>query len=508
MMKGLREAVARGVSAVPLRIMLVVAMIGLTGLVLLASGAVLTSAMARSLTDRVDEQLFDAAHSWAGPRPMKQISTGDGNTTWVPAELSDPVVPPPLPSGEQPRRFYELRKNRAGNVFFEIPGSVDGSASTPATSDTPGPVTVDSSDSTGVRWRVLTTTNEYGTVTIGLPLDENQRTVTGLVLIEVFTGAAALLVLAVLGYLVVRRSLRPLHVVEETAAAIAAGDMHRRVPVRGVDTEVDHLAQSFNVMLSKIQLAVGATEASEEHARRSEARMRRFVADAGHELRTPLTTIRGFAELYRQGASTDAGALLARVETEAQRMGLMVEDLLMLARLDNDRPLDRAPVDMLAVAAEVVHNAAAVAVHHKTAPDEPDRRVGLDVDGSAGALIVLGDAARLHQVLTNLVTNALHHTPPGTPVFVRLSSGGDDVHIDVVDSGPGLSAEDADRVFERFYRADSSRNRARGGAGLGLAIVQALVLAHGGRIGVGETPGGGATFSVALPRERPGDTAG
>ncbi|MGW5386374.1 sensor histidine kinase [Nocardia sp. NPDC003963] len=477
-------------------------MTGLTGFVLLASGAVLTSAMARSLTDRVDEQLQDAAHGWAEPRRMKQISTRDGGTTWVPAGLSDPVVPPPPSSGEQPRRFYELRRNPDGAVFFEIPGSVDGSASTPATTGDPGPVTVDSSDGTAVQWRVLTTTNEYGTVTIGLPLQENQRTVAGLVLIEVLTGAVALLILAVLGYLVVRRSLRPLHTVEQTAAAIAAGDLHRRVPVRGVDTEVDHLAQSLNVMLSQIQLAVGATEASEEHARRSEAKMRRFVADAGHELRTPLTTIRGFAELYRQGASTDAGALLARVETEAQRMGLMVEDLLMLARLDSDRPLDRVPVDMLAVAAEVVHNAAAVAVQHKAAPDEPDRRIRLDVDGGAGASIVLGDAARLHQILMNLVANAVRHTPPGTPVTVRLSAAGDEVHVDIVDTGPGLSSEDADRVFERFYRVDSSRNRASGGSGLGLSIVQALVVAHGGRVGVHETPGGGATFSVALPRER------
>ncbi|MGW6334278.1 ATP-binding protein [Nocardia rhamnosiphila] len=500
-MRRLREAVVRCVSALPLRIVLVLAMMGLTGLVLLATGAVVTSTMARSLTDRVDEQLLDAAHGWAKPRQMKEITSRDGGTTWVPAGISDPVVPPPPSSGEQPRRFYELRRDPTGAVFFEISGWVDGSASAPAATDATGPVTVDSAGGADVQWRVLTTTNQHGSVTIALPLDENQSTVAGLILIEVFTGVTALLVLAGVGYLVVRRSLRPLYEVEQTAAAIAAGDLDRRVPVRGVDTEVDHLAKSFNVMLTKIQLAVDGSEASEGHARRSEARMRRFVADAGHELRTPLTTIRGFAELYRQGAATDPGALLTRVETEAQRMGLMVEDLLTLARLDSARPLEQRPVDVLAVAAEVVHNAAAVAVQYKARAEEPDRRIGLEVDGSAGAMIVLGDEARLHQVLMNLVTNAVRHTPPGTPVTVRVASTEDEVHVDVIDTGPGLRLEDAERVFERFYRIDSSRNRASGGAGLGLSIVQALVTAHRGRVEVRKTPGGGATFSVTLPRE-------
>lgn len=507
-MSRLRETSARCVSAIPLRIVLVSAMVGLTGLVLLATGAVVTSTMSRSLTDRVDGQLLDAGRGWAKPRPMKEIITREGDATWVPSGSSDPVVPPPPSSGEQPRRYYELRKDPSGAVYFEIPGWVDGAGSAPAATDAAGPVTVDSADGSDVQWRVLTITNEYGSVTIALPLDEHQRTVAGLILVEVFTGIAALLVLAGAGYLVVRRSLRPLNEVEQTAAAIAAGDLHRRVPVRGVETEVDHLARSFNVMLTKIQSAVAGSEASEEHARSSEARMRRFVADAGHELRTPLTTIRGFAELYRQGAATDAGALLTRVESEAQRMGLMVEDLLMLARLDSDRPLAQLPVDVLAVAAEVVHNAAAVAVQYKAREDEPDRRIALDVDGSAGAMIVPGDEARLHQVLSNLVTNAVRHTPPGTPVTVRLASTEDEVHIDVIDTGPGLRPEDTERIFERFYRVDSSRNRASGGAGLGLSIVQVLVTAHHGRIEVGETPGGGATFSVTLPRERSSGSVG
>ncbi|MGY2060274.1 HAMP domain-containing sensor histidine kinase, partial [Nocardia gipuzkoensis] len=274
--------------------------------------------------------------------------------------------------------------------------------------------------------------------------------------------------------------------------AIAAGDLHRRVPVRGVETEVDHLARSVNAMLTRIQHGVAATEASEEAARRSEANMRRFVADASHELRTPLTTIRGFAELYRQGASQDPRQVLERIEAEAARMGVLVEDLLMLARLDAQRPLQRVPVDLLSLAGEVVHGARAMA--------QRAHPITLEIAPGTGTLEVRGDADRLRQVLVNLVGNAVSHTPPGTPITVRLTPAADEVRIDVADTGPGLSEEAAARVFERFYRTDSSRTRASGGTGLGLSIVQALVGAHGGTVGVASEPGHGATFTVVLPR--------
>jgi two-component system OmpR family sensor kinase len=225
--------------------------------------------------------------------------------------------------------------------------------------------------------------------------------------------------------------------------------------------------------------------------------MRRFVADASHELRTPLTSIRGFAELYRQGAvqsPEDVARILRRVEDEAARMGLLVDDLLLLARLDQQRPLEQRPVDLLALATDAVQDARAV---------DPGRPVAVQVVGSPPGPVT-GDEARLRQVVGNLVTNALNHTPPGTPVLVSVGGEPGWAVLAVTDRGPGLAPEDADRVFERFYRADASRTRAAGGTGLGLSIVAALVAAHGGRVDVESAPGRGATFRVRLP-QRQGD---
>ncbi|MCU1642778.1 MAG: two-component sensor histidine kinase [Nocardia sp.] len=494
----LRESLGLRVSSVPLRIGLVVAMVGLAALVLMVSGVALTSALSRSLTSRTDEQLYDAARSWALPRAMKQIQTDDGHTVWVPADAQRPPNTGRL-EGEQPRRYFELRKGPDGQVYSQVAG---GDSSTPDLDGYTGstPATVGSTAGSTTRWRVLTVTNKNGSTTIGVSLADNLQTVSGLIYFELATGATALLLLGIGGYLVVRRSLRPLRQVEETAAAIAGGDLHRRVPVRGVDTEVDHLARSLNEMLAQIQHGVAATEASEEAARRSEAKMRRFIADASHELRTPLTTIRGFAELYRQGASTDAAGVLTRIENEASRMGLLVEDLLMLARVDANRPLARKPVDLLLIAGDTVHNAQAIAARQKPAPEGPDRSIRLEVLPGEGTLQVIGDETRLRQVLTNLVGNALTHTPVQAPITVRLTPFPDEVRVDVVDGGPGLSPESAARVFERFYRTDASRTRASGGTGLGLSIVQALVVAHGGQVTLDTVPGEGATFTVCLPR--------
>jgi two-component system OmpR family sensor kinase len=227
--------------------------------------------------------------------------------------------------------------------------------------------------------------------------------------------------------------------------------------------------------------------------------MRRFVADASHELRTPLTSIRGFAELYRQGAVSDPAEvdrLMRRVEDEASRMGLLVEDLLLLARLDQQRPLRREPVDVLHIVTDAVHDARVLA---------PDRQIDLDVR-SDHPTVVLGDEPRLRQVLTNLVSNALTHTPAGTPVALTVDTAPSPrpgqqgwVRVAVHDRGPGLSPEEQERVFERFYRADPSRTREAGGTGLGLSIVAALVAAHGGRVTVASEPGAGTTFAVDLP---------
>ncbi|MET8648701.1 sensor histidine kinase [Nocardia aurea] len=490
-------------SAVPLRVGLVVVLVSLSALALVATGFAVTSALSRSLTQRVDDQLSDSARTWAMPRAMRQVVSEDGRTQWVPADMPGPA-PRPESAGDQPRRFFELRMGVDGQIYNQLAGGT-GELPDLSAGRGPGPVTVGSIGDSSAHWRVLTVSNQYGSTTIGLPLTDNQETVSRLIYFELGTGALALLALGVVGYLAVRRSLRPLLTVEQTAAAIAGGDLHRRVPVRGVDTEVDRLARSLNVMLTRIQHGVAATEASEEDARRSEARMRRFVADASHELRTPLTTIRGFAELYRQGASKDPELVLRRIEGEARRMGLLVEDLLMLARLDADRPVERAPVDLLAVAGDAVHNAEAIDADQHAVPGAR-RRIGLEIGAGEGTMVVDGDEGRLRQVLTNLVGNALTHTPAGTPVTVRLEPSRDEVRVDVIDTGPGLEPEAAARVFERFYRTDSSRTRASGGTGLGLSIVQALVTAHGGRVTVDSVPGAGATFSVSLPRAHPQET--
>jgi two-component system OmpR family sensor kinase len=262
-------------------------------------------------------------------------------------------------------------------------------------------------------------------------------------------------------------------------------------------------------MLEQIESAFAARARSEAaareaeaRARQSEERMRQFVADASHELRTPLTSIRGFAELYRQGAVSspeDTAALLGRIENEAARMGLLVEDLLLLARLDQQRPLDDEPVELAVVVSDSVEAARAV---------EPERPITVELPDGTARLVVRGDDARLRQVVGNLLSNALTHTPPGTPVSVRLYAENGLAVVEVADKGPGLAPEQAERVFERFYRADAARGRpARragaasmgGGTGLGLAIVAAITEAHGGSVQLDTEPGRGATFRVRLP---------
>jgi two-component system OmpR family sensor kinase len=465
---------------VPLRLSLVGALVLLTGLGLLVSGVAVSSSLENSLVARTDEMLRDAAHGWANPQAL-------------------PLPPPPFllpaPGPERPPTpFFVFVQDPGGQSQFVIN---DDASSQPDLPQDLGsePVTVGSVGDPGQRWRVLANTTPMGTVTVAMSLSDIDATVQHLVILQLTIGAAVLLILAVLGYFVVRRSLRPLVQVEHTAAAIAAGDLHSRVPEYGGRTEVGRLSAALNGMLAQIQTAFAATEASEESARRSEQKMRRFVADASHELRTPLTTIRGFAELYRQGAMTDTGLLMSRIEGEAARMGLLVEDLLMLARLDAQRPLERAPVDLLTVASDAVHDARAVA---------PQREIGLEVLGGPGQAEVLGDEARLRQVLGNLVGNALSHTPVDAAVTVRVGTEGPHAVLEVADTGPGLDAETRERVFERFYRADTSRTRESGGSGLGLSIVSALVAAHAGTVAVESPEGGGAVFRVLLPRiERP-----
>jgi two-component system OmpR family sensor kinase len=281
---------------------------------------------------------------------------------------------------------------------------------------------------------------------------------------------------------------------------------------------VGRLGLALNTMLEQIETAFRAQAASETTARTSEEKMRRFVADASHELRTPLTSIRGFAELHRQGAVTDppeVSRLLGRIEDEAKRMGLLVDDLLLLARLDQQRPFQRAPVDLLAVAADAVEAARATApvreivlettvLAHGSGDDQGDGERGDgESEGETAPLVVAGDEPRLRQVVANLLDNALSYSPAGTPITMAVGMAERDGHalacMEVRDRGAGLSAEQAERVFERFYRTDKARSRAHGGTGLGLSIVAAITAAHGGNVEVDTAPGDGATFRVLLP---------
>ena len=477
--------------ALPLRVQLVVAMLVLLALGLLVTGVTASTALRGYLLGRVDNQLQSVSGDLQRSS-ASDVSRGDGGRGRGGSGGSGP-------DGRRPDRlnaYYVQVRDRSGSIIGTPLRT--GSSSTPLLPSgnlaTNGPFTVSSSSSNEVQWRVLVTSlaDGSGQVVVATPTGDVNGTVHRLVLLNLGVSVVVLILSGGLAYLLVSRSLRPLVAVENTAEAIAAGDLSQRVPELDPRTEVGRVSGALNSMLDQVEVAFEAQRASEGQARASEQRMRRFIADASHELRTPLTSIRGFAELYRQGAVSgraEVDRVMRRVENEAARMGLLVEELLLLARLDQQRPLETFPVDLLVVASDAVHDAQAVA---------PDRAISLDVNGDAPAVVV-GDDARLRQVFANLLTNALVHTPAGTPVRVRLQSDDEHVAVEVTDTGPGMDQEQASRVFERFYRADPSRTRASGGYGLGLSIVAALVAAHGGTVGVTSAPGEGATFRVVLP---------
>jgi two-component system OmpR family sensor kinase len=338
----------------------------------------------------------------------------------------------------------------------------------------------------GADFRVLARVlpSALGSVFVAQSLSGVDETSNRLRIIFVFIGLIALFLIAFASRMVIKIGLRPLVAVEETAEKIAAGDLSARLPDAKPDTEVGRLVSSLNAMLARIEESFAARTASEN-------KLRRFVADASHELRTPLTAIRGFAELHRQGAVTGEAAtseLVGRIENESVRMGALVEDLLMLARLDQSRDLVNSPVNLTELVTEAVESARAAGPEHPITLDLPDEA------------FVLGDARKIHQVVANLLANARIHTPAGTPISISINSNEDGTTISIADSGPGLSEEDQARIFERFYRADPSRNRSNEeGSGLGLSIVDAVMQAHGGKVGVTSKLGEGATFTVFFP---------
>ena len=487
----------------PLRVKLVAAVLALVAAALTVIAVASALALRRYLIDDLDRELEQTTQS---------INVAALTATTVEAPGSDFLVAITV------RGQWHVGYKPPGMTSGDLPELPSPTAQAPRLGIA-DPRTVAAKDG-DPHWRILTTTLPATgqQLVVAQTTSDVDSAVTRLLWIDLLVGLGVLIVIGALGAATVRASLRPLTEIEQTAGAIAGGDLTRRVPEGDARTEVGSLSQSLNAMLAQIETAFTAQAASETgaraaesaardaaveaqvsetRARRSEERMRQFVADASHELRTPLTTIRGFAELYRQGAARDpdeVAKLLRRIEDEASRMGLLVEDLLLLARLDRERPLELAPVELPVIAADAVLAAQAVAL---------DRTVTLDIADGAGPLVVLGDDARLRQIVGNLMTNAVTHTPADTPVTVRLYRSGDYVAVlEVVDRGPGLEPEQADRVFERFYRADKARTRRGDGVantGLGLAIVAALVAAHEGTVEVDSTPGGGATFRVRLP---------
>ncbi|MCO5972166.1 sensor histidine kinase [Actinoallomurus soli] len=471
---------ARRLSArTPLRIKLIAAVVTLVLLALVVTGVASVSVMRDYLLGRTDLQLQDLLHR-------------------AERSLAQPGKPLPGQSGGTIVQIRDADGKVVTHTTVSPWGTVQPDPAIPESPDwldehAQKPITL-RAVSGSTRWRVYIEPVGNGYVVAAADLTEVGRTVRRFVGVELIVGSVVVVLIAGLGIAIVRASLRSLEDIEHTAAAIATGDLSRRVPDADPRTEVGRLGDALNGMLAQIETAFHAQARSEATARESEERMRRFVADASHELRTPLSVIRGFAEYYRQRDDVDRAELdrlIVRVEDEAVRMGALVDDLLLLARLDQQRPLAMSPVDLLALAAEAVHDARVL---------DADRKITLSVR-SGSAFIVTGDELRLRQVIRNLLTNALQHTPPGTPVEVTVHSGrlGDSpaAVLEVADEGPGMPREQAERVFERFYRADPARSR--GGTGLGLAIVAGLVHAHGGTVEVETAPGKGATFLITLP---------
>jgi two-component system, OmpR family, sensor kinase len=528
----------RAVGRMPLRVKMITALLALVGIALLVISTVSLTVFRNYQIQRANQQVLNqyqaevddllSGHSTfnypsvlSGPPYL--VALIPSGTSLPAAAAQQPMVnPESLPDVPTSSSWYQANGQRLVNV--NAASGID-------------------------NWRVITrqfrvTLNDgvpgqsqtvNATLIVGYDLGDINGTIRQLAGIDLTVSAIIIVGLAIVGIAIVRASLRPLTDIEQTAAAIAAGDLSRRVPEHDPATEVGRLGRALNAMLAQIEASFRAREQSEAAARRSEERIRQFVADASHELRTPLTAMRGYAEYYRQrGGVPDAAGpppdpdaaatptvapegtapatpegtaaggngqlsradldrIMQRVEQESARMGVLVEDMLLLARLDQQRPIERRPVDLLTLAADAVQDARIIA---------PDRRIELSV-GSAAAFLVLGDEVRLRQVIGNLMSNALTHTPDGTPVTVRILAGPREpvpsVVLEVTDEGPGLPPDQAERVFERFYRADQARTRTAGGTGLGLAIVAALVAAHGGTVTLHTAPGQGATFRVTLP---------
>ncbi|RSM70664.1 sensor histidine kinase [Kibdelosporangium aridum] len=473
-----------------LRMRLVVAMLLLTTVALGVIGVSSVVLIRESMIARMDDQLRELAKR-RPPRIMPQPPPDEApprrNSEGLPTEFTVLVF--------SPNGLVEAGNPKIGP---ELPVSNPGSL--PSILDRPF---IADDKQGGSPWRVLITHRQTpdgeATIMVAQSLETTEATVTRLIWIEVGVGVALLVAIGGVGFLLVRLGLRPLTKIEGTAGHIAGGDLDRRLESDS-RTEVGRLGGALNTMVGRLSSALRQRE-------QSETRLRRFVADASHELRTPLTSIRGFAELHRRGGAperADVDRLMSRIEGEAIRMGLLVEDLLMLARLDQERALDLTELDIRTLVEDAVHDARA---------RDPERE--LIVECARKPIRVTADEHRMRQVITNLISNAMTHTPQGTTIRVRVGLPANRktppvaiagtlehygrVVLEVIDEGPGIPPEAAPNIFDRFYRVDEARSRTRGGTGLGLAITAAILEAHGGRVELRTAPGEGARFTVLLP---------
>jgi two-component system OmpR family sensor kinase len=469
-----------------LRARVVVGMV-VIAVVLTSSSYVITRTIQRQLLDGIDDQLEGALDQAAVVADQSVAPTACN------AEGGEPVAadrPSPLFVGVLTRQG-QMCVSYEANVHENTPQpkiSV-GAALRSAAARTP--FTARSmDDESKVRYRALGGISPDGNVVVvALPLDDMRASMDKLIGVEVVATMTILGVLGLVAFWVIHLGVRPVKQMTATATAIAAGDLSARVPEADPGTEAGQLGRALNRMLGHI-------ERSFDERTRSEQQLRQFLADASHELRTPVTTIRGYAELYQAGglgAADELDEAMRRTGQEAVRMGRLVEDMLLLARLDQGRPLQSAPVDVAVLVADAGGDAAVV---------DHERAMTVDADGP---LMVRGDSDRLRQVVANLLGNALVHTPEGTPVEITATAApagtgvGERAVIEVVDHGPGMSDDAVAHAFERFYRADRSRSRNHGGSGLGLAIVHAIVTSHGGTVTLTSTEGEGTTARVELP---------
>jgi two-component system OmpR family sensor kinase len=439
-----------------------------------------------ALSHELDRHGFAPGHTDTD----KNAEEGKGDGDDIP-DADNPPGTAPAGAPAVPPGTYAERKTAAGKLVGSLTFNNYGQKTLPHPLipdhvPTDKLFTVGSQGSSGLRYRVYVHRDgdDNGLTLVAVALGEVEQTLHRLLLVEGLVIVGVLLALGASAYFVVRVGLRPLDRMEVTAGQIAAGELSHRVSPATEKTEVGRLGLALNEMLDRLEESFAERQASED-------RLRQFLADASHELRTPLASIRGYAELFRMGATKDGDGTemaMRRIEDESRRMGVLVEDLLTLARLDEAPEPTRAPVNLSVLAQDAVHDARATA---------PDRRITVSAPAAA---LVSGDSHQLRQVFANLMRNALVHTPAGSEIDVSIAGDERDVTVTVRDHGPGLPDTALANLFDRFWRAEGGRERGKAGAGLGLAIVSEVVSAHGGRVTASNVPGCGAEFVVSLPR--------